>query len=112
MTGLLAPVAVAMSRADIVSASEQDGLSSDVKDFFFDVLEDAMLRSAVVAPISAGSSLQFGSSERVLFAIASPRDTHLKLVAPLLKQNKGFEWSAHQRVELGFMNSGEQPLGP
>jgi len=48
--GVLAPGAVAMSRTDIQQAAGQEGLASDVQDFLNGVLEDAMLRAALVAP--------------------------------------------------------------
>lgn len=49
-TGVLAPGVVAMSRTDIQQAAGQDGLASEVQDFLNGVLEDAMLRAAIVAP--------------------------------------------------------------
>ncbi len=44
-----------MSQDEITAVSHSTGLSSKVKDFFTDVLEDAMTRSAAVAQITLRS---------------------------------------------------------
>ncbi len=112
MTGLLAPAAVAMSRTDIELAADQDGLSSDVQDFFEEVLEDAMLRSAVVAPISAQSKQKISSAENVLFVIQGDFDARDQTITrdPLFSSLA--DQSIKLRIQLGFMSSGSQPLGP
>ncbi|MDA0378484.1 MAG: hypothetical protein O3C45_04180 [Bacteroidetes bacterium] len=56
LTGVFAPGAVAVTRDDIRAASERTDLSADVRDFFTKALEDAMVRAALVGPISASST--------------------------------------------------------
>ncbi len=56
MSGVFAPGAVALTREDIRAASERSDLASDVRDFFTKVLEDAMVRAALVGPVSAGAA--------------------------------------------------------
>ena len=56
VSGVFAPGAVALTREDIRAASERSDLSSDVRDFFTKALEDAMVRAALVGPVSAGAA--------------------------------------------------------
>ena len=51
-TGVLAPGVVAYSRDDIRTASERSDLSGDVRDFLTKALEDAMVRAALVGPVT------------------------------------------------------------
>ncbi len=73
LVGVLAPGAVAMSRTDIQQAAGQEGLSSDVQDFLNGVLEDAMLRAALVAPATQSTSqtLRTTHERAPLFVIAA-----------------------------------------
>ncbi|MDE2995649.1 MAG: hypothetical protein OXT73_02760 [Bacteroidota bacterium] len=52
LTGVLAPGAVAISRDDIRTTAAQVDLSGDVRDFLTKALEDAMVRAALVGPVS------------------------------------------------------------
>lgn len=54
--GVFAPGAVALTRDDIRAASERNDIASDVRDFFTKALEDAMVRTALVGPVSSGAA--------------------------------------------------------
>ena len=56
VSGVFAPGAVALTREDIRAASQRSDLSSDVRDFFTKALEDAMVRAALVGPVTAGAA--------------------------------------------------------
>lgn len=56
VTGVLAPGAVAYSRDDIRTAAERSDLSGEVRDFLTKALEDAMVRAALVGPVTTLAS--------------------------------------------------------
>ncbi|MDA1028307.1 MAG: hypothetical protein O3B41_04545 [Bacteroidetes bacterium] len=85
LTSLLAPAAVAMSQDEMASLVHSTGLSSKVKEFFTDVLEDAMIRSAAVAQITLRTSPEkWGKSRGTIGLEAQGLQTKLHLVVPIL----------------------------
>lgn len=112
LAGLLAPAAVAMSRDDIVVAHASEDLASDAKDFFSDVLEDALFRSTVVAQVWSNAPNRIAPGGRVLFVLAGSADHDFETCG---KQAPVSRLEFDQSVlmcSLGFGGSGEQSLGP
>ena len=73
LCGLLSPAAVAMSRSNISSAASAMDVSSDVKDFFTDVLEGTLLGTATVAQMSS-TTQRARTNGRVLFVLSGSAD--------------------------------------
>jgi hypothetical protein len=112
LTGLFAPAAVAMSEDKIAAAAHTSGLSSKVKDFFEDVLEDAMTRSAAVAQITLTTSKNVVARGRVIFVLPSSSNFRAE---HLFARSVPFEDvpSANSLFSSRIARtSGLQPLGP
>lgn len=77
-----------MSQDEMASLVHSTGLSSKVKEFFTDVLEDAMIRSAAVAQITLRTLPEnWGKSRQATLLEASGFQTKLHLVVPILISN-------------------------
>ena len=112
LTGLLAPAAVAMSRTDIVIASEQAGLSSDVQDFFSEILEDALLRSAIVAQLTAATSTRLLAPSRRLFVQSRSAVPDISETDVSLPSGANEDVQFLRDASTGLSGGGAQPLGP
>jgi hypothetical protein len=112
LSGLLAPAVVAMSKDGIASVAHQEGLSSKVKDFFVDVLEDALTRSAAVAQLNSSTPSRVIAGGRVLFVLSGSADFssgHEALFPGLAQAQPRV---ASYFTSNSFGTSGLQPLGP
>jgi len=111
VTGLLAPAAVAMSKDEMLTVVKTEGLSSKVKDFLSDALEDALSRSVSVAHFSLTSPNRVFEGDRLLFVLAGSVDFMSAQARPILKPIADFD----ERTEYLIFSSGTsglQPLGP
>ena len=110
-TGLLSPVAAAMSKDELASATVSGELSSDVNDFFSDILEDALLRTANVAQLSTPTP-RYRESGRILFVLSGSADfdTSSQTPASLFDRFEPF-FRIETAVGQGI-GSSLQPLGP
>jgi len=112
MTGLLAPAVVAMSKDEITSTVLQEGLSSEVKDFFVDVLEDALTRSSAVAQLNYSSPNRVVAGGRVLFVLSGSADFSASRQA-ITQPSTNLEYRpASFFTTDSFRTAGLQPLGP
>jgi hypothetical protein len=111
LTGLMAPAAVAMSKDEMLTVVETEGLSSKVKDFLSDALEDALSRSVSVAHFSLTSPNRVVEGDRLLFVLAGSVDFMCAQARPILKPIAHWEERAEFLV-FSTGTSGLQPLGP
>ena len=111
LTGLLAPAAVAMSKDEMKSVVETEGLSSKVKDFLSDALEDALSRSVSVAHLSLSSPNRVDDGTRLLFVLTGSSDLIANQLRPL---SEPMPWDGTQLEYSAFAagTTGLQPLGP
>jgi len=110
--GILAPAAVAYSSDEIVEVAGREGLSSDVHDFFLRALEDAMLRSAVVAPVVPTLDARKGNESRPTIVISrSAVETSTAVTRSVLASDQDIN-AARLVLRSTFLRSSVRPLGP
>lgn len=111
LCGLLSPAAAAMGRDSMASVADTAGLSSDVKDFFVDVLEGGMLTAASVVQVFS-TSHRVRSNGRVLFVLSGSADFDSEVQTSDLIPESFLSPPRNQLVDYPIGNSAVQPLGP
>ena len=111
LCGLLSPAAAAMSRDSMASVADTAGLSSDVKDFFVDVLEGGMLTAASVVQVFS-TSHRVRSNGRVLFVLSGSADFDSEVQTSDLSPESFLSPPGNQIADCPIGNSAVQPLGP
>ena len=110
--GILAPGAVALSSEEMVEVAGREGLSSDVHDFLVRALEDAMLRSAVVAPVVPALDARKGDDKRPTVVLSrSVLKNSTAITRSVLASNQDMN-AVRLVVRTAILQSSARPLGP